>query len=241
MKRFILVLFSLFLLVPFTAQAFDLVVEKGDFRVIQDAPAADPVNYEIIGPRDAAAAAKYSMKVAVTMPTGTSGAATVTAGTKPTNTKYVPCDNATKTDAITITLTYNAVGTAGTVDADIYVLFYNPHDAATKYYMLTRTTFPVTTVSVTPRIAVSGSANNIVPATDIYLAVANNPVSTVTETLFGSYVSIVGAPAGTWHVVGIVAPNATVNFDDPSTWSAWDVASFVIRKPWLGVTNTACI
>lgn len=236
MKLSVLLLLFL-LLTPVTSQAFDLVIQKGDFSVVPEAPASDPFNYEIIGPREAVSTAKYSMKVAVTMPTGTSGAATFTAGTKPTNTKFVPCDNASTSDAVTLTLTYNAVGTLGTVDADVYVLFYNAHDPATKFYMLSRGAFPSFNVTVTARAAVT----NIVPATDIYLTAANSPVTTVTETLFGVYVSIVGAPAGTWQVVGIVAPNATVNFDDPSTWKAWDVATFMVRKPWLGVANPTCI
>lgn len=236
MKRFVLFLFGLFLLNPFTAQAFDLVVESGDFSVVHDAPAADPVNYDITGPRDAVAAAKYSMKVAVAMPTGTSGATTV--ATNPSNTKFVPCDNASKTDAVTLTLTYNAVGTAGTVDADVYVIFYNSHDPANKFYMLTRTTFPVTTITVNARADVA--AANAAKLTDIYSSVGISPVGTVTETLFGTYLYIVGAPSGTWQVVGIVAPSATVNFDDPSTWKAWDVGTFVIRKPWLGLANTTC-
>lgn len=236
MKRFILVMFSFLFLIPFTAQAFGLVVEQGAFSVVHEAPAAaDPFNYEIIGPRYATATAKYSMKVAVTMPTGTSGAATVTSGTKPTNTKYVPCDNATVTDGVTITLTYNATGTAGTVDADVYVLFYDPH--TTNFYMIKRTTFTAPIgITVTTNLGVA--AATAAKSTDIYLAAANNPGGTITETLLGNTIYIMGAPAGTWQVVGIVAPSATVDFNDPATWKAWDVGTFVIRKPWLGLAPT---
>jgi hypothetical protein len=37
-----------------------------------------------------------------------------------------------------------------------------------------------------------------------------------------------------------MADGAVVNFDDPATWDAWDVATFVPGKPWVGAANMIC-
>lgn len=180
--------------------------------------------------------AAYSMKVTVTMPTGSEGATTST--TKPSNTKLSPCDNSTIPDAVTLTLAYNAgSNTVALPNLDTFIIFFNPDNAtAYKYYMLKRNTFPSTTVTIVPVTTLDNSTRG-----NIYLPRANYSSTTITETLMGGSLFISGAPSGVWQAVGIVADNATLNFDDTTTWKAWDVGTFMIKKPWYGTANQTCL
>jgi hypothetical protein len=176
-------------------------------------------------------AGAYAMKLVITMPKGSEGE--TLAKTMPTNTKFSPCAATSKTDAVTFTATYNAVGAGGVVDADVYVLFYNPEGSiGSKYYSIVNRSILVARNSTTE---LTSNA-----ATDIFLKKVDNPGGTITETVLGGFVTVTGLSAGTWQLVGIVAPAATVNFNDPTTWLAWDVATLVLRKPWMGSAQLAC-
>jgi len=165
------------------------------------------------------------MKVAVSMPSGTAGASL--ASTEPTNTKLSPCV-AGKVDAVTFSLTYNADNPA---DKDVYVFLFNPNanGGSPQFYMLKKGSL-TSPMSVTARM----TAADIVAASDMYLPVADNPGGTITETLLGGSILLIGAPTGTWQLVGIVADNTAIDFNDPTTWNAWDAGTVMIGLPWVG-------
>ncbi|MBV5267031.1 MAG: hypothetical protein JZU67_00610, partial [Burkholderiaceae bacterium] len=73
-----------------------------------------------------------------------------------------------------------------------------------------------------------------------YLPKSINGGGSITETILNVVLSGAENVAGTWQVIGIVADSATVNFDDPTTWAAWDTGTFMIKKPWFGDLNNNC-
>lgn len=176
----------------------------------------------------------YSMKIVPSMPIGSAGATSVT--TQPANTPYSPCSSSSAVDAVTFTLNYNA-GSGSTL-LDVYMLLFNPNgDGITvpKFFVVSKSTL------ISGGVALSARANvsNLSPS-DMYLARTSNPGGAITETLLGSFIPVDGVPTGTWQVIGIIADHNTINFDDPSTWAAWDVATVVLRKPWTGNSNAVC-
>ena len=44
-------------------------------------------------------------------------------------------------------------------------------------------------------------------------------------------------PQGLYYVVAILADQALVNFADPATWQAWNVAPFILGTPWAVATG----
>lgn len=179
-----------------------------------------------------AATTTYAMKVVATMPKGTNGDAL--AATYPTNTKFTPCNNAAKLDAVTFTVTYNAGTTA---DKDVYFILYNP-ESANKYYSILK---PKLTTATQVNARATLVALTAAKLTDIYLPKASNPGGALTETILGSFIPVDGVDTGTWQLIGIVADSTTVDFDDITTWSAWDVATVVFNKPWMGATVASCL
>lgn len=78
-------------------------------------------------------------------------------------------------------------------------------------------------------------------AANIYLAAADNlGQGAQTDTLFGGYINLESIATGTWQLVAIIANATTVDFDDPSTWAAWDVMTLMVGKPWAGTSKTTC-
>lgn len=179
-----------------------------------------------------AATSTYAMKIVPTMPKGSSGEKP--ASTYPTNTKISLCNDAAKLDAVTFTLTYNAGTTA---DKDVYIILYNP-EVASKYYSILK---PKLTTTTLVNVRASLAALTAAKATDIYLPMASNPGGAQTETLLGNFIPLDGIPTGTWQLIGIVADSTTVDFDDITTWSAWDVATIILNKPWTGATVATCL
>lgn len=249
MKRLLMLLACLLVFAPLTAKAFDggSVVSGQVENTSEGQPlvSGDLLHYGNVmpdvsvkdGPRRATTTT-YSMKVAISMPTGSAGASLVS--TQPTNTKLSSCAN-TAVDQVTVTLTYNA-GATNTFK-EVYVVFFNPNyrDAGntySRYYAIKKgaLTTPVTFAAYNSLTFANSAVN------DIYLKQSNNAGGSVTDVLLGSSLGLEGAPVGTWQVVGIVAANATIDFDNPSTWSAWDVGTFIIKKPWNnGALNDTCI
>lgn len=177
----------------------------------------------------AASAATYSYKMAVvaSLPTGSAGATSV--ATRPTNTKMTPCSTA-KPDAVAFTVTYDAGKVAADLK-DVYLILYNPNDAG-PFYTLKKNTL-VAGPSLTARADVAALNTN--KATDIYVATTSNlGAGSTSENVLGSSIPVDGVTSGTWQLVGIIADKASVDFDDPSTWAAWDVATVVFGKPWKG-------
>lgn len=185
-------------------------------------------------PAAAWSATAYTMKITATMPKGSAGEKPL--ATQPSNTKFSPC-SATLVDAASFALAYNAGSLADVMD--VYMFFFNPNaDGVTmpKYYAVSRTSISSGGLALVARNTLA----DLDRTKDVYLAKEANPGAAVAESLLGSFVSVDGITAGTWQLVGIVADRTSVNFDSPGTWLAWDVATVVLGKPWMGTTNTVC-
>lgn len=190
---------------------------------------------------DVQAAATTSIKVAVTFPTGSAGA-TVNK-LLPSATKISACTDATKIDAVTFTVTYNAADPASTTAVplpplNLYVFLYNP-DSANKYYSVTKTTLG-SSVTVTPYANVAALTAGAVA--NPYLAGTDNFAVSGVDSLFGSHIKIDGVLTGTWQLIGILAnPASSPDFDNPATWAAWDVATVIFGMPWNSTGAKTCV
>lgn len=190
-------------------------------------------------PSLAKAATAYSMKVVVTMPKGSQGEKPGT--TMPSNTKISPCNTTTSggiVNSVSITITYNAGSPA---IMDIFLILFNPNNSD-KFIAFGKQTFPSSLLVTTPYSDVADLTAAAIANTPecIYLSRSNNIGGSITETVLNLVLTGVADVAGTWQVIGIVADYAEVNFDDPTTWKAWDVGTFMIKKPWLGTANNNC-
>lgn len=184
-----------------------------------------------LAPQAIAATYSYKITTAVTMPKGSAGEKLATS--QPTNTKLTPC-TAGKLDAITFTVTYDAGKLVADLK-DVYVMLRTPTGSFITIKRSALGTGPVLAARA------DAAALTAAAATDIYVTVAENLGSgSVTETLLGGYVTVDSVPTGTWQLIGIVADSTAVNFDDPTTWSAWDVATFVLSQPWTGTATPNC-
>lgn len=202
-------------------------------------------------------ASGYSMKITASKPKGSAADAVAKDKTLPSTSPFTPC-TLDAVDALSFKLIYNA-GTSLT-DAtlpsrDVYLFFYNPNALGAaaevpgvpcldanglpvpcdpRVWAVTKTASNFNQIALTPRADVT----DIVAATDIYLTDWENLGGTITDTLLRSYVAFDDMHTGLWELVGIVADSATVDFKVPSTWSAWDVETFVIGAPWTGTVTT---
>lgn len=196
--------------------------------------------------------AATSIKVAVSFPANSAGAKI--AKTLPSSTKISPCNDTTKLDAVTFTVTYDATNPASTTAVplpmlDLYLFFYNPDavGGANKFYSVSKGLLgagvAVTAYADAAAIQAAQAGATLVP----YLAGTNNFNSaSFTDTVFGSSVRFDASPGGigtglntgTWELIGILSDSA-VNFTDPVTWVAWDVATVMLGMPWKGTAATA--
>lgn len=185
-----------------------------------------------------AAGYKYVTTIATTMPTGSAGASL--ADGQPKSAKFSPCSSSTGLDQITLSLKYDA-GKLTADKRDLYLLFYRPEAAGDvfdpRFFPVVKR-FPGASYLINARATVREM--NAARTTDIYVPAANNLGGAITETILGGNIVLEGLQAGLWMAVSIIADSATVDFDDPGTWLAWDVAPFVLRKPWQGETNDTC-
>ncbi|MBK1717888.1 hypothetical protein [Thiocystis violacea] len=214
------------------------------------------------------AAYSYSMKITASKPKGSAADAVGKQKNLPTSTSYTPCTT-DKLDALSFKMVYNAGkayldATAPT--QDVYLFFYNPNalgasadNAANpdnpfsppckdandlpvpcdpKIWALVRTAYGFNQITMIPLADVS----DIDPVKHIYLSAFENLGGTVTDILLRSYVSFDDLHSGIWGLVGIVADSAaTPDFADQSTWTAWDVETFVVGAPWTDDLNpVAC-
>ena len=78
-------------------------------------------------------------------------------------------------------------------------------------------------------------------AANVYLPAADNlGQGAQTETVLGGYINLEYISTGTWQLVAIIANSATVDFEDPATWAAWDTTTLMLGKPWAGKTKSEC-
>jgi ABC-type multidrug transport system fused ATPase/permease subunit len=118
----------------------------------------------------------------------------------------------------------------------IYVIFNKPDFLIGGYVALVKTPL----LSVLPFFVPSNTAAAIRKA-DTYIAAANNLGIAQSEILLGGNLRLEGLPAGLWSVTAIIADSAAIDFDDPATWDAWDVDTFILGKPWEGAINKTCL
>ncbi len=186
-----------------------------------------------------AAGYKYVTSIATTMPSGSAGAS-LTDG-QPKSVKFSPCSSTTGLDQITLALKYDA-GKLATDKRDLYLFFYRPEAGGNifdpRFYPVVKR-FPGASYLINARATVREM--NAAKTTDIYVPAANNLGGAITETILGGNIVLEGLQAGLWMAISIIADSATVDFDDPSTWLAWDAAPFILRKPWQGDTNDICL
>ncbi|MFA7242632.1 MAG: hypothetical protein WC091_21210 [Sulfuricellaceae bacterium] len=186
------------------------------------------------------AVAAYTVKVAVAFPKGSAGEKPL--AKYPTSTKISPCDNAALPtfNAATFTVTYDATNSKKVVDRDVYIILFNPEGMSLpKFFLLKKNNLGSNFTFTT-----HNDAWEISKTDDIYLPRPEN-LSTVgaqTETLLGGSISVQAVNSGIWQLIGIIADstNPKLDFDDPRTWDAWDVATLMLRKPWNGNSNRLC-
>lgn len=185
-----------------------------------------------------AAAYKYAISLALSMPAGSAGA-TLTAD-MPKGIKISPCSSAAALDQITIALKYDA-GKVAADKRDVYMVFYRTDAVGNsfdpKFFPIVKR-FPGPNFQVVARADVQDMNDN--KAADIYVTAANNLGGAITETILGGNIVLEALPSGLWMALSIIADSATIDFDDPSTWLAWDAVPFLLRKPWQGTANSTC-
>ena len=184
-----------------------------------------------------AAAYAYKISVAASIPKGFAGEKP--SAQQPSNTKFTPC-SAAKIDAVTFTVTYDA-GKISTDKKDVYLILYNPDVNSTlginQGPFFTVRKYPLGNNQVlTPYLTVTemnDKTGTTAAKDDIYVKASENPGSgAIAEPVFGGSIILDGVTSGTWQMVGIIADNLTIDFNDPTTWAAWDVATIVVGKPW---------
>ncbi len=177
----------------------------------------------------------YSVSMTVAAPKGSAAETASKNKTLPTGIKFSTCD-AAALDQFAFTLKYDAgkptVGTALSTLQNVYVIF---HRDAGQFFPLVRQ--PLNTTGAFFKVY---PASGSILATDTYTATADNLGGVQTEVILGGNLTVHGLDSGVWLITAIVAPAATVNFDDPTTWSAWDTTPFMLRKPWKGIINNSC-
>lgn len=83
----------------------------------------------------------------------------------------------------------------------------------------------------------------------IYLSTDENlGTGKISELLLRSYMRFDELKKGIWALVGIIAPKddpaqtepapVPLNFTDPTTWAAWDTATFLLGAPWTHPSQT---
>lgn len=187
-----------------------------------------------------AAMAAYTMKVSVSFPKGSAGEKP--AAKYPTSTKTSPCDNAAQPsfNAATFTVIYDASNSKKVVDRDVYFILFNPEGISLPKFFILKKNNLGSNFTFTTRSDVGAISRT----NDIYLPRLEN-LSTIgaqTESLLGGSISLQAVNSGVWQLIGIVADgnDPKLDFDDPRTWDAWDVATLVLRKPWNGNGNKIC-
>jgi hypothetical protein len=178
-------------------------------------------------------AADYAYKVTMTIVAPKGSAAEKLATNQPSTTKTTPCSDLLP-DQVTVTLTYDA-GKTASEKRDLFVILNSPTGALYPVKKFTLGTSPTLQGPYTASTLVGTVADNI------YLQAADNlGQGAQVDTLLGGYISLRSVQTGTWQVVAILANSNTVDFENPKTWSAWDVTTLVVGKPWAGTVKPIC-
>ena len=186
----------------------------------------------------------YKITVSATMPKGFAGATLLS--TQPASTKFTPCSSATALDGITFTVTYDA-GKTSADKRDVYLILYNPEVDVTlpvadqfRFFTISKPRLAIgQSIQLNPYIDLSDMNSATLRPEDIYIKTADNPgIGAISEAVFGGNFILDNATSGTWQMVGIIAKDLStsttpINFNDPKTWGAWDVATVVLGKPWV--------
>jgi hypothetical protein len=183
------------------------------------------------------AVAGYDVKVSISFPPGSAGSKNT--AIYPSGTKTSPC-NSPDFDALSFQVTYSATNDAGVVDRDVYFMLHNPEARGAPRFMVLRKQGLGSSLTLAARNSVA----EVSPSQDVYMLRSENLSSAgpITESLVSHSVSAQSAAAGIWQLIGIVADgtNPAFSFDDPGTWNAWDVATVMLRKPWMGYHKSYC-
>jgi hypothetical protein len=176
-------------------------------------------------------AADYAYKVTMTLTAPKGSAGEKLATTQPTSTKLTPCSDA-KSDQVSINVTYDA-GKTALEKRDLYLILHSP----------TGDLFAMKKTSLGSTLAGPFTSTTLVGSVvgNIYLTAADNlGQGAQTDAVLGGYINLESIATGTWQVVAILANSTTVDFDDPTTWAAWDVTTLMLGRPWAGKTKTEC-
>jgi hypothetical protein len=185
--------------------------------------AATALAIGLLAPSAWAADYAYKVTMTITAPKGSAGETLVTS--RPTSTKISPCSDA-KPDQITITTLEKR---------DLFIILHSPTGGLFALKKYTLGSSPTISGPFTPSTLVGSVAANV------YLPAADNlGQGAQTDPLFGGYINLESIATGTWQLVGIIANSTTVDFDDPTTWSAWDATTLMVGKPWAGTSKTVC-
>lgn len=111
----------------------------------------------------------------------------------------------------------------------------------TQFYVFSR--YQAFSTSISPNlhgleIIPRAQSKDLLPA-DMLLQKNDFLVPAINENIFGGNFKIDGyqLPMGTWMAVAILADSTKINFDDPTTWVAWDMAPIVFQVPWRTTVN----
>ncbi|MDK2123965.1 hypothetical protein [Parachitinimonas caeni] len=180
--------------------------------------------------------AAYTVKVTMSMPKGTTGEKP--AANFPTNTKIIPCDGP-GFDAISFSVTYDASNANKTVDRDLFIFLHTPDGSGIPRFLVAKKQNLGSNFIFLPREDVK----SLQPKGDYFIPRTENltgggPVTTVLMDT----VSVQAASSGIWQLIAIVGDGNSpkFSFDNPSTWDAWDVATVMLRKPWVGFSTQTC-
>ena len=205
----------------------------------------------------------YSVTLGITTPKGSSAEIAGKDKTLPAGVDFSPCwaKVAEQTDAATgkktpekpnldqlaFTIKFDAGKTAAEM-RNVYVIFSHPDTG------LTAGAEPYLALSVFRDKLTNSALFKAYPkaadikATDTYAAATTNLGYAQTETILGGNIPLEGLSPGLWLVTAIIGGSSisnttatAVNFDDPSTWDAWDSKPFMLGKPWKGTTAPTCL
>lgn len=156
------------------------------------------------------------------------------AATDPVSTKYSPCNDTLKPDVLQISVTYDAFGKSKTTDRDVFLIFYNPENYP-RYLLVSKPTIAINNRIFTSYTDIYALDSPVARQT-AYLPREFNTAGSGTEVLLGNTLGIDSVLAGTWQIIGVIADRKSdkFSFDDNATWDAWDVATVMFGRPWVG-------
>lgn len=208
-----------------------------------------------------AAGYNYSVTLGITTPKGSSAEIASKDKTLPAGVDFSPCwakvaatvDAAGKTipeklnlDQLAFTIKFDA-GKKAEELRNVYVIFSHPDTGLTAgsnpYLALSVFRDKLTNSALFKPYATAAG----IQASDTYAAATTNLGYAQTETILGGNIPLEGLSSGLWLVTAIIGGSSitgttatAVNFDDPSTWDAWDSKPFMLGKPWKGTTAASC-